>query len=140
MSKKNKNVSSEIPAGRIIQTRDEYFEGAKNYRKPGYEKKGLYRGSLVVDSNRKGDLALVKLTTSEKGKAIPGVKKSKYRPYVQTLDDTKNPIKVGKKFKETKKQLSKNTVAKIKKDIFHDSLRAIKNRRKVRKMKGRQKK
>ena len=69
-NKKSKNVSKTVKQGLIVHTRDEYFKGAKDYRKPGYEKyAGNYRQAAVVDSNRKDQLALVKLTTSEK--AIP---------------------------------------------------------------------
>jgi len=102
MKKSDKNVSKRIPNGRTLQTRDEYFEGAQNYRKEGYEKKGLYRTVVVVDSNRKDDLAVITLTTSNKGVEVPGRKKSKYRPFVETRDDEGNPIKTGKKFKENK--------------------------------------
>lgn len=136
---KNKNVSQRYPNGRTLQTRDEYFYGAEDYKKPGYEEKGLYRKAVIVDSNRNHDLAIVKLTTSKKGKSIPGQEKSKYRPFVETLDEKGAPIKIGKKFKENppQKDLSPQAVAKIKKDVFKDSNNALKNREKVRKMKGR---
>ena len=127
----NKNVSQHIPNGRTVQTRDEYFEGAKEYRKPGYEDKGLYRGAVVVDSNRDDELALIVLTT--KGEDIAGRKKSKYRPFIETLDDDGNPIKIGKKFKENKpkKDLSSKAVADIKKLTFKKAGNAEENRRKV---------
>ena len=117
--KRNKNVSKTIPNGRTLQTRDEYFEGDGDYRKEGYENKGLYRKAVVVDSNKNEELVLVKLTTSKKAKGIPSEKKSKYRPYVETKDDEGNTIKIGKKFKENppKKDLSKKAVAKIKKEL-----------------------
>lgn len=63
---KRKNVSQKIPNGRTLQTRDEHFEGQKNYRKPGYENKGDYRRVVVIDSNRDDELAVIKLTTSKK--------------------------------------------------------------------------
>ena len=139
MRKDKKNVSKRIPNGRTVQTRDEYFDGDAAYRKPGYEKKGNYRKAVVVDSNKKGDLALVKLTTSKKGLPIPGEKKSKYRPYVETKDDEGKPIRIGKKFspKSKKDDLSKCSIAEIKKKTFRTSSAATANRRKVRKMKGR---
>ena len=141
--KKNKNVSKTIPNGRTLQTRDEYFEGAKDYRKEGYEKKGLYRTVVVVDSNRENDLAVIALTTSNKGVELPERKKSKYRPFVETKDDDGNPIKTGKKFKENKqkKDLSPKTVSKMKKLAFKNAGSASEeNRKKVRDMKGRNKK
>ena len=140
--KKKKAVSDSIPNGRTVQTRDEYFEGNANYRKPGYENKGNYRKAVVVDSNQKDELALVKLTTSGKGRAVPGQKKSKYRPFVETKDDEGKPIRLGKKFipNEPKKDLSKHAVSEIKKRTFRKSSKAAENRKKVREMKGRQKK
>ncbi|MBQ9713702.1 MAG: hypothetical protein IJV83_00075 [Clostridia bacterium] len=140
--KKRKNVSPTIPNGRTVQTRDEFFFGQKNYRKPGYEKKGNYRKAVVVDSNKKNELALVKLTTSEAGKSIPGSKKSKYRPFVETKDNEGQPIKLGKKFipNPPKSDLSMHAVSEIKKDAFRDSKKAKKNRSKVRELKEREKK
>ena len=61
-NKKSKNVSKTVRNGTILRTRDEYFKGDKNYRKPGYEKAGHYRAAAVVDTNRDDELALVKLT------------------------------------------------------------------------------
>ena len=59
-----------------------------------------WHDGFKVDSNKNNDLAVVKLTTSAKGKSIPGEKKSKYRPFVETIDEAGNPIKVSKKFIE----------------------------------------
>ncbi len=134
---KRKNVSRSIPNGRTLQTRDEYFEGDKNYRKPGYENKGLYRSAVVVDSNRDDELALVVLTTT--GEDVPGRKKSKYRPFVETLDDDGNPIKIGKKFKanKPKKDLSQEAILTIKKLTFKKAGNAKENRNKVRAIKKR---
>ena len=138
---KRKNISKTIPNGRTVQTRDEYFEGDSSYRKPGYEAKGLYRKGVVVDSTRDDEVVLVLLTKSKKGKEIPDVKVSKYRPYVETLDDEGKPIKLGSKFKENKanKDISKKSIASIKKETFKDSARALENRKKVRELKGRKK-
>ena len=118
---------------------NEYFEGDKNYRKPGYENKGLYRSAVVVDSNRDGDLALIVLTKSEKGNNVKGKQKSKYRPFIETKDDDGNPIRFGEKFKEnsSKKDLSKHAVAEIKKDTFKNAGTARENRKKVRVLKKR---
>lgn len=136
----NKNTSKKIPNGRTLQTRDEYFEGDGDYKKPGYEDKGLYRGAVVVDSNRDDELAVIVFTTSSKGVEVPGRKKSKYRPFVETKDDDGEPIKIGKKFKENKpqKDLSRVAVTKMKTLAFKNAGDASKeNREKVREMKGR---
>lgn len=140
--KSSKNVSKEIPNGRTLQTRDEYFEGDGDYRKPGYENKGLYRGAVVVDSNRNNDLAVIVLTKSEKGEDVPGRKNSKYRPFIETKDDKGQPIRIGEKFKENKpsKDLSSEAVKTIKKLTFKDAGNSRENRDKVREMKGRNEK
>lgn len=134
---KRKNVSQKIPNGRTLQTRDEFFEGQEKYRKPGYENKGLYRKVVVVDSNRADELAVVKLTTSKQGTALPDYQqgKSKYRPFVATKDDENKPIKVGKKFLPNKpqKDVSQKDVNQIKKD----SIKRKDNRNKLRELKGR---
>ena len=132
-----KNVSQKIPNGRTLQTRDEFFEGQEKYRKPGYENKGLYRKVVVVDSNRADELAVVKLTTSKQGTALPDYQqgKSKYRPFVATKDDENKPIKVRKKFLPNKQQedVSQKDVNQIKKD----SIKRKDNRNKLRELKGR---
>lgn len=129
--------------GRTVQTRDEYFEGKKDYRKPGYEGKGNYRKAVVVATH--GDKrAVVKLTKgSPKGEELDDEKVSKFRPYVETKDDDGKPIRYGKKFRpnEKKKNISMHDVAKIAVRCFQgNNERAKENRNKVREMKGRPKK
>ena len=139
---KRKNVSQKIPNGRVLQTRDEYL-GEENidYRKPGYESKGLYRGVVVIDSNRSDELVVVKLTTSGKGIVIETYKngKSKFKPFVEVQDENCNPIKPGKHFvpKPKKNDLPKKEVTKIKKTVFKEAKTAQTNRKKVRELKGR---
>ena len=136
---KRKNVSQKIRNGTTLQTRDEFLESGKNYKKPGYEKKGLYRKVVVVDSNRNDELAVVK--TSTKGKRIKGEKKSRFKPFVETKDSDNKPIKVGKKFiqNKPKKSLNKSQVSQIKKETFKNARKDIvkENQSKVRKLKGR---
>ena len=132
--KKNRNVSKKIPNGTVLHTRDEYFLGSENYRKPGYKNKGNYRKVGVVDSNRNDDLAVVKLTS--RGKPLPG-EKSTYKPFVETLDYDGKPIRIGSKFISRGTKISAQAVSAIKKDYFKDSKTRKVNRRKVRDMKGR---
>lgn len=138
---KRKNVSQKIPNGRTLQTRDEHFEGQKNYRKPGYENKGDYRRVVVVDSNRDDELAVIKLTTSKKGQRLESYQKGKshYRPYVETKDEKGNPIKVGENFKINKssKDVPAKEISKMKKEAFKTARQAPKNRKRVRKLKNR---
>lgn len=139
---KRKNVSQKIPNGRVLQTRDEYLgEDNKNYRKPNYEDKGLYRGIVVVDSNRADELVVVKLTTSTNGIKIETYKngKSTYKPFIEVTDENGNPIKVGRHYvpKPKKNDMPINEVTKIKKTVFKTAKTAPKNREKVRKLKNR---
>ena len=139
---KRKNVSQNILPGRTIQTRDEFFEGAKDYLKPGYENKGYYRKGLVVDSNRDDELVIVKLHKPDQSLSIPG-SKSTFKPYVEVKDDDGNPIKIGKKFvlnsNTPSKTISKHGVAEVKKVVFGTSRNSNKNRELARQVKGRKK-
>ena len=132
---KNKNVSKSIKNGTILKTRDEYFSGQGSYRKPGYENKGNYRKSVVVDSNAKDELVLVKLYSSS-GKEIVD-SKSRYKPFVETHDDKNKRIKIGPKFIPSKNRLSSHQVAIIKKDCYNNPKYNYKNRKKTRHIKGR---
>ena len=129
-----KNVSQTIPNGTILQTRDEFFHNEGTYRKPGYKDKGNYRKAVVIDSNRKNELVVVKLIT--KGKDIPN-SKSRYRPFAETLDNANKRIIIGRKFIYNGESLSKKQVAIIKKDCFTNPITRYKNKKKVRRIKGR---
>ncbi len=140
MSRK-KNISKKIPNGRTFQTKDNYFYGAENYRKPNV--RGHYRRVVVVDSNRKNELAVVKLTTSKKGKSISTYKKgkSRYRPFVFTKDFRNKPIKRNRYFIENNKtnDLGKHEVREIKRMCFKTAPRSLvkENRKVVRNLKNR---
>ena len=136
MRRDKKNISKKGPNGTVVRTRDEYFEGSSNYRKPGYENKGLYRAAVVVDSNSDDELALVKLLGG-KGTILLHYEKGKsgYKAFVETLDDGGDPIKLGKKFARTAKKhsVSGGDVTRIKKDLVsHHG-----NRKKLHKLKKR---
>ncbi len=90
-----KNISNKIDNGTIVHTRDSHLN-KNGYDKP--DKKGLYRMTVVVDSNKKDELALVKLTTSKKGTPLPNYKngKSKYKNFIETKDKNGKPIKLTK--------------------------------------------
>ena len=135
---KRKNISQKIPNGTILQTRDEYFEGAGGYRKPGYESKGNYRKAVVVDSNKFDELAVVKLTT-QKGYKIDN--KSNFRPFIETKDNNLKPIRESGKFIKSNKMLSNKQVNKIKNISLTKPGVNIKtnNREKLIELKGRKK-
>ena len=139
---KRKNVSQKVPNGRTLQTRDEFLESGKNYKKPGYNQKGLYRKVVVVDSNRNNELAVIKLTTKGKHK-LPNYQKGKssFKPIIETKDNKNKPIVIGPKFKEnnTKQDLNKKDISKIKKISLRKSSTQTKqtNKSKLRRLKNR---
>ena len=124
-----------------MQTRDEYFYGQGKFRKPGYENKANYRKVVVVDSNREDELAVVKLTTSDKGILLPNYKKgkSKYRPYILTKDEKGQPIKPGRKFVDnpSSEDVSSTDVNIIKKDCISNKITGHENRNRLKKLKKR---
>lgn len=163
-NQKSKNVSKKIPNGTRVQTRDEHFKerkaekkvrknGEKRFTKSNHPDPGdNYRIAIVIDSNRKNELAVVKLTTTEKGEKIKDYDKgiSRYRPYVYTKDSQGKAIKVTlkKEIKEKtarrdpvfeldskRRNMSKRQVDQIKKDC----IKKRENRKELRKLKGRKK-
>lgn len=135
--KKRKNVSQKYRNGLILQTRDEYFEGSKNYRKPGYENKGNYRKAVVVDSNRDNELAVVKGLSNGIDLKIPGIKAIK--PYIETKDDNGQPIVEGRKFVNSGKCISQKKLAELKIECLKHSSKSLRkeNKSKLKKLKGR---
>lgn len=144
---KRKNVSKTIPNGRTLQTRDEFLasgKGKENIKPNHPDKNDLYRLSVIVDTNKKNELAIIKLTTSEKGKKLEGYRngKSRYRPYIEirTFDD--KAIKIdNEKFvaNSHKKDVKKSDVNKMKRQALKRAPKQIReeNRKRLRKLKGR---
>lgn len=141
-----KNVSKSVPNGRTLQTRDEFLASGKGKKdiKPNHPNpKDYYRRIGVVDSNKNGDLIVIKLDT--KGKhSLPDYMsgKSKYKPLIEIEDCDGNRIRIDNpKFKQNspKKDISKKDVSKIKKDCFKRAAPKTKiaNRIMARKIKGR---
>lgn len=142
------NFSKTIPLGRTVRTRDNYFEGKKDYIKEGYENAGNYRKAVVIDTNNLDEIALVKLLGNDgkkKGIELNNYQKGKsiFRTYVETLDDDNNPIKIGIKFEEQNpvEDLSKKDVYKIRSYLFEKSHHEIvsDNLEKIKKLKDRKK-
>lgn len=137
--RKNKNISSEIPNGTIIHSHDNYFYGAD-----GKSKKGRY--GIVVDSNRRNELGIAKVTHSKKqnGVELPGLLDGKSRVLaggLVTKDNTGKPIKVTKNkhftVKKSKGKASKHKVNEIKRMLVKDKRFGKTNRRLLRDLKGR---
>lgn len=139
---KNKNKSKKVPNGTIVRTRDEFFKGDENYRKPNYRGKGNYRKTVVVDSNKKNELAVVKITSSEK--SLQTKKGNKYRPFILTKDDKNKGIKEGKKFLikrrkdgSIKESIDPKEANEIKNKSINDKKQGRTNRKKLKKLKNR---
>lgn len=128
---RRKNVSANIPNGTIIQTRDAHLHQTSASRDNPYSDphhpnpNDYYRTTIVVDSNKDDELALVKKTTHG-GKSPRGT----YSDYVEVLDSNNNPIKIGEHFKVKRRQqrISKSEVSKIRKKVFKTSHHASTNR------------
>lgn len=138
---KNKNVSSTIKNGSIIQTRDEYFFGGLDTKTGHPNKKDLYRQAVIVETNKDDRLGVVKLTTKGQHK-LQNFKngKSGYKPILHVFDDDGKSIKVSQKFVLNKKdKVSKKEVVQIKKSLYKKSSRSTikENRSKVHWLKGR---
>lgn len=144
-----KNISKTIKNGTIVHTRDEYFNSGKNFKKQGYEKKGNYRKAVVVDSNRKDELALVKLTSSKPNnklvKDIPfyETSESKFKAFIEVEDRNGKPIKISGRFipNNQGKHYSEKAANAIKKDCVKNENRRTRffNRLQLRLFKGRKK-
>ena len=144
---KRKNISKSIPIGRTLQTRDEFLESGKGKEniKPDHPSEfDLYRTSVIVDSNRKDELAIIKLTTSEKGKRLKKYRngKSRFRPYIEISTSEGRAIKLDdKRFSENsfERDVSKHDVNKMKKIALKRVPKPIRenNRKKLKKLKGR---
>ena len=134
---KRKNISQKIPNGTIVRTRDEYFENAENYRKPGYENKGYYRGAIVLDSNRNNELALGKASSSGYDFGSKVIKR--VNVHIETKNHKNQPIRLGKYYIKTNKSIPIHQVNAIKKQSLKNSKQSIcdRNRSKLRELKGR---
>lgn len=139
--RKNKNISSTIKNGSIVQTRDEYFLGGADTKINHPSKKDLYRQAVIIETNKDDRLGVVKLSTKGKNK-LPNYKsgKSGYKPILHIFDNDGKSIKVSRKFVLNKKdKVSKKDVIQIKKSLYKKSSSSMKkeNRDKVRWLKGR---
>lgn len=129
-----KNKSTRIPNGTIVQTRDEHFHrhGASRYTpysNPNHPNPNdYYRTTIVVDTNKDDELALVKKTTC--GGRYP---RNTYGDHVEVLDYQNEPIKHGNHFKVTRRRISKEEVNEIRKRVFKSGPKALLNRKLVHK-------
>jgi hypothetical protein len=98
------NHSKKTPNGTVLVTRDKYLSNKESPHEKQHPEKGragLYRMVMVLDSNRKEELAIVELTTSKKGKLVSPLSqsRSRARPFIKTKFSDNTPIqKITGKF------------------------------------------
>ena len=81
--------SKKIPNGTVLRTRDVHLPGgdaSKHETEPWFSDKNiLYRMVMVIDSNRKDELARVELTVNKRGKTVTSKhaeSRSRARPFI----------------------------------------------------------
>ena len=132
------NVSSRYPNGRTLKTQDKYLPEGKGGKS---ENPKASRRVVVIDSNKKDELAVVKLTTSTQPNTSPlpsykqgNGKPARFKHFVETQDNEGKPIKVdGEKFKENPWAYDLNTseVTHIKKVVLEETRQSKTNKEKI---------
>ena len=133
--KQKRNISQTIPNGMFVFSNDENFYGTD-----GKSKK--VRMGVVVDSNKKNEVAIVKYTTSQKhGRSFSNSKGFKgHGDKIYTLDDEKKPIKIdGNKFVQgaSRRNITPKEANEIKRRNIKESPYNKGNRANLRNLKGR---
>lgn len=132
------NVSSRYPNGRTLKTQDKYLPEGKGGKS---ENPKASRRVVVIDSNKKDELAVVKLTTSKQPNTSPlpsykqgNGKQTRFKHFVETQDNEGKPIKVdGEKFKENPwaYDLTPRQVQEVKKQVLEHTAQAQENKKKL---------
>lgn len=130
-----RTVSGRVPQGRTLTTRDKYLD--KKAKQPEKE-----RPVVVIETNARNDLAVVQLS-SRVGKDRTRLKnyqqgQSRFKHYVEIMDDEGNPIRVNAKFKENHPNMdvSGDDVEIIRDTLFNHSKPMQKNRKRINKFRG----
>ena len=130
-----RTASGRVPQGRTLTTRDKYLD--KKAKQPEKE-----RPVVVIETNARNDLAVVQLT-SRAGKdrtRLPNYQQgqSRFKHYVEIMDDEGNPIRVNQKFKENHPNMdvSRQDVDTIIDTVFNHSKPMQKNRKRINKFRG----
>lgn len=131
----SRTASGRVPQGRTLTTRDKYLN--KKAKQPEKE-----RPVVVIETNACNDLAVVQLS-SRAGKDRTRLKnyqqgQSRFKHYVEIMDDEGNPIRVNQKFKENHPNMdvSRQDVDTIVDTIFNHSKPMQKNRKRINKFRG----
>lgn len=130
-----RTISGKVPQGRTLTTRDKYLD--KKAKQPEKE-----RPVVVIETNARNDLAVVQLS-SRAGKDRTRLKnyqqgQSRFKHYVEIMDDEGNPIRINQKFKENHPNMdvSGKDVEFIKEVVFNHSKPMQKNRKRINKFRG----
>ena len=131
----SRTASGRVPQGRTLTTRDKYLN--KKAKQPEKE-----RPVVVIETNARNDLAVVQLS-SRAGKDRTRLKnyqqgQTRYKHYVEIMDDEGNPIRVNQKFKENHPNMdvSRQDVDTIVDTVFNHSKPMQKNRKRINKFRG----
>ena len=132
-----RTASGKVPQGRTLTTHDKYLD--KKAKQPEKE-----RPVVVIETNARNDLAVVQLSSRD-GRNRTRLKnyqqgQSRFKHYVEIMDDEGNPIRVNKKFKENHPNMdvSSDDVEKIKEKVLYKSQPAAENRKKMEKFRGKE--
>lgn len=130
-----RTTSGKVPQGRTLTTHDKYLD--KKAKQPEKE-----RPVVVIETNARNDLAVVQLS-SRAGKdrtRLPNYQQgqSRFKHYVEIMDDEGNPIRVNQKFKENHPNMdvSRQDVDTIIDTVFNHSKPMQKNRKRINKFRG----
>ena len=136
--KSKENVSKRYPNGRTLETADKYLPTDKRGKSQNPKER---RRVVIIDSNRKDEIAVVRLTTQRQSNTteLPTYKKgnglkSFFKHFVEIFDSEKKPIKVdGKKFKENPRSqdLTGAEVQKIKTTVLGHVKQSTENQKKI---------
>ena len=125
-----------VPWGRTLTTNDKYLGKQKTQSKKT-------RPVVVVDNNKRNELAVVPLST-KKGKNRTRLKnyqqgQSYFKHFVEIEDNEGQPIKVNHKFRENHKNMdvSRRDVENIRHTIFEKSKQKERNQKLIDKFRKR---
>lgn len=137
-SPKEENKSKRYPDGRTLQTRDKFLPLDKRGKSTSPKDE---RRVVIIDSNRRDELAVVRLTRQKQinTTSLPTYKKgngkdSFFKHFVEIEDNERNPIKVdGIKFKENNpsQDLSRKELEIVKDKVLNHSRQAGENKKNI---------
>lgn len=135
-TRKSKSKKQTVSVGSTLKTKDEYLPFDKSKVKELKNKRWV----AVIDKNKKGEFAVVKLTTQRtknttelKGYSKGNKKTTYFGHFVEIKDNEGNPIKVSVKFKanQPKYDLTSKQVKQIKEKVLNGVKQASQNKKNI---------